>query len=490
MIVVAKIYITTPIYYINDLPHIGSFYTTLVADVLARWHRYRGNDVIFLTGLDENADKTVQAAKKKGYKDIQKYADDMAKEWLKTWKALGLSFDDFIRTTEERHKKKVLEFFAKANAKGDIYLGEYSGLYCEGCETFYTEKDLSNGLCQFHKTKPKVIQEKNYFFRLSKYGDKLLDYIKKDPSFIYPESRRNEVVSFIENGLKDISISRPGLEWGIEFPLDKNQKYWVWFDALINYLSHEDYWPATHLLAKDILRFHAIQWPAMLLSTGYKLPKQIVAHGFLTVEGQKMSKSLGNVVDPLKIAKKYGIDSLRFYLLKEISFGEDGDFSEKALVEKHNSELADSLGNLVNRVLVLAEKKCSGRIPEVSYKHLADTALLTVKSVEEHINNYQFHLAINEILKLIGEANKLINEKKPWELEKEEAHEILYCLLECLRFLSILLYPFIPETSEKIINQLNLEKDHIDFRRLEWGNLKPGAPIKRGGLLFKKIEAK
>ncbi|HLC51514.1 MAG TPA: methionine--tRNA ligase, partial [archaeon] len=251
------------------------------------------------------------------------------------------------------------------------------------------------------------------------------------------------------------------------------------------------FWPAdAHIIGKDIAWFHCCIWPALLMSAGIEPPKKVLIHGYITINGEKISKSLGNVIDPRELVKKYGKETVRYFMLREIPTTEDGDFSEKLLIERHNKELADDLGNLVNRVLVLAEKKCSGRVPEVSYKHLADTALLTAKSVEEHINNYQFHLAINEILKLIGEANKLINEKKPWELEKEEAHEILYCLLECLRFLSILLYPFIPETSEKIINQLNLEKDHIDFRRLEWGNLKPGAPIKRGGLLFKKIEAK
>ena len=327
-----------------------------------------------------------------------------------------------------------------------------------------------------------------------------MDFYKNNPDFIWPKSRRDEIINRVREGLKDISVTREKLEWGIPFPLDSGHVTYVWIEALSNYITgigfpdggdFKVFWPAdAHIIGKDINWFHCCIWPALLMAAGIEPPKKVLIHGYITINGEKISKSLGNVIDPRELVKKYGKETVRYFMLREIPTTEDGDFSEKLLIERHNKELADDLGNLVNRVLVLAEKKCSGRVPEVSYKHLADTALLTVKSVEEHINNYQFHLAINEILKLIGEANKLINEKKPWELEKEEAHEILYCLLECLRFLSILLYPFIPETSEKIINQLNLEKDHIDFRRLESGNLKPVAPIKRVGLLFKKIEAK
>src|SRR3989344_1207996 len=446
-------YVTTPIYYVNALPHIGTYYTTLIADVLARWNRLIGNKVIFLTGLDENSDKTVKAAKAAGYDNIQKYADDMAKKWLEIWKVLGLSFDDFIRTTEKRHKKKVLSFFRKAKKNGDIYLGEYSGLYCEGCEAFYTEKDLENGLCPYHKIKPKIIKEKNYFFRLSKYRKPLLAHINENPDFIFPESRRNEVISFIKSGLRDISISRPGLEWGIDFPLDRDQKFWVWFDALINYLSHEDYWPAVHLMAKDILRFHAIQWPAMLLSARHKLPKQVVAHGFLTVDGQKMSKSLGNIVDPLLIAKKYSNDTLRYYLLREMTFGEDGDFSEKALIVRHNSELADQLGNLLNRVLVLTEKYSKGEVPKGEIdKKVAKAALVVVTEAGLDIERYQFHHSLEHIWNFIGILNSYVNDTKPWIISNvKERDSVLYNLLEGLRFTGILCQPFIPASAEKIL---------------------------------------
>ncbi|MDP1694640.1 MAG: methionine--tRNA ligase, partial [Candidatus Woesearchaeota archaeon] len=351
----SKFYITTPIYYVNDIASIGHAYTTIAADVLARWHRLLGDDVFFLAGLDENSQKTITAAKKLGVKDIKAYTDTMAKKWQQTWKTLEISNDDFIRTTEERHKKVVEEFFMKVMSKGDIYKGNYEGLYCEGCEDFVKETDLVQGKCQYHKTEPKKISEENYFFKLSKYQKQVLTHIQKNPEFVGPTSRRNEVISFIEQGLKDISISRPITDWGIPLPIDKEHVFWVWFDALINYISATPkYWPAqVQLMGKDIIKFHCIIFPAMLLSAGYKLPERLFAHGFLTRDGQKMSKSLGNVVDPLQIAKDYGVDTLRYYLLREIPFGQDGDFSETALKARLNNELNTDIGNLVSRVLTL-----------------------------------------------------------------------------------------------------------------------------------------
>jgi len=486
-----EFFITTPIYYVNDIPHIGHAYTTIAADILARWNRVLGNNTFFLTGLDENSAKTVNAAKENGIENIQEYADSMAKIWKKVWSLLKISNDDFIRTTEERHKKLVLEFFNKVFDRGDIYKGKYEGLYCEGCEQFYTEKDLENGLCPFHKKPPKKIVEENYFFKLTKYQKILIEYIEKNPDFIKPESRRNEVLSFIKEGLIDVSISRPNMEWGISLPIDKDHKFWVWFDALINYISADpSKWPATvQLMAKDILRFHCVIWPAMLISTGYELPKTIFVHGFFTVEGQKMSKSLGNVVDPVELSKKYGLDAFRYYLFREVPFGDDGDFSEKTLIDRVNADLADSLGNLVNRVLVLVEKNFDGSVPKFIEKDdLARTASELPEKVKKFMEDLQFHNALNEIWRVIAEANRHINETKPWEIkDKEKLGNLLYNLLETLRFVSILVYPFIPETAEKIADQLGLEKK-FSYKDLEWGILKEGNKIRRGKILFEKIK--
>lgn len=482
---------TTPIYYINDAPTVGHAYTTIAADILARWHRILGDEVFFLTGLDENSIKTVQAAKEKGARNIQEYADSMAEIWRKVWSVLCISNDDFIRTTEERHRTIVLDFFKKVFDKGDIYKGNYEGLYCDGCEQFYPEKDLENGLCPFHKKTPRKIIEENYFFRLAKYQEPLIDHIKNNPDFIQPESRRNEVLSFIKAGLQDVSISRPDLEWGIDLPIDTEHKFWVWFDALINYISADpSKWPAdVQLMAKDILRFHCVIWPAMLLSAGYELPNTIFVHGFFTMEGQKISKSLGNIIDPLKIVELYGVDALRYFLFREVPFGLDGDFSEKSLKQRINSDLADALGNLVNRVLVLIEKKFDGCIPK-SYRKskLIDFALNTKKHVKISMGNFQYHNALNDIWYLVNETNKHMNETRPWQIKNQkELGGILYNLVETLRFISVLLYPFMPSTAEKIFMQIGLEKKFY-FDDLKWGNMKPGTKIDRGEILFKKVE--
>jgi len=474
----AKFYITTPIYYVNDVATIGHAYTTIIGDILARWNRSLGNKTFYLTGLDENSQKTVEAAKKSGVKDIKKYTDDMAKKWKHVWKELNISNDDFIRTTEERHRKLVEKFFKKVYDKGDIYKGVYEGLYCDGCEAFYLEKDLIDGKCPYHKKEPKQIKEENYFFKLTKYSKKVLNHIKKNPKFIRPESRKNEVISFIKEGLKDTSISRCNAKCGIPLPIDKKQIFWCWFEALLNYISGaEKQWPAElHLLAKDILRFHCILWPAMLMSAGYKLPKSLFVHGFLTINGHKMSKSLGNAIDPLKLSEKYGVDSLRYFLAREISFGQDGNFSEKALKNRINNELANELGNLVSRTLTLCKK-----LPKInSY----DTDLeFDIEEIKKLMQEYKITEALNEIWRFVQDTNRYINKKQPWTLEAEELEEILYNCLEAIRKVSILLEPFIPETSQKIFNLLNIKNQNLTT----FNKRIPTYKVKPPEILFKKI---
>ena len=483
-----KFYVTTPIYYINDVATIGHFYTTMIADVLARWHKLKGEDVFFLTGIDENSQKTVKAAEEKLGKqeltkeEVQTYADGMAENWEETWKKLNINYDGFIRTTEKRHEKIVNEFFMKVYDKGDIYKGEYKGLYCDGCEAFYLEKDLQEGKCPYHKKAPKQISEENYFFKLSKYQDQIIAHIEAYPEFIQPTSRRNEVLSFLkEEGAKDVSISRPLKEWGLPLPIDKKHVQWCWFDALTNYISGApDYWPATlHLLAKDILRFHCIIFPGMLLSAGYPLPKALFVHGFLTINGQKMSKSLGNAINPLHLSEKYGTDALRYFLIREIPFGEDGDFSEEALKNRLNNELANDLGNLLSRSLTLIEKYCKGKIPKGK-----NELPFELNKIEKYMEKYELHNALSEIWKYVNEVNKYINDKKPWEAEKKE--DILYTILDSLRIIAIVLEPFIPETTEKINQQLGRHKGTLEEAKVNL--LQSGGKIKKGEHLFEKIE--
>ena len=476
-----KFYITTPIFYINDKPSVGSAFPAIIADTLARWHRLKGDDTFFLTGLDENSEKTVQAASG----DIKTYADKMAKIWINAWKALGISNDDFIRTTEARHKKNVDSFFAKVNEKGDIYKGKYSGLYCEGCEAFLTQSDLVDGKCPLHEKEPKHIEEENYFFKLSKYQKKILEHIEKHSDFIQPETRRNEVISFLKEGLKDISISRPYNGWGIKLPIDEKQVIWVWFDALINYLLPEKYWPASiHIVGKDIIRFHCVIWPGMLLSAGYKLPKKIFAHGFFTVNGQKMSKSLGNVIDPLDIAKNYSADALRYYLIREIPYGEDGDFSESSLVTRINEELVSNYSNLFYRTTYFIEKYFDGKVPKGKEdKELQKKAEQAIKQTDKYMDELKLGEALKSILSLSSVANKYFQDNKPWETKNDKkAGNTLYNTVNLLRVISTLLYPFIPESSEKALKALGV-KPEFDAK----SRIKPDQKIK-SQVLFKKIE--
>lgn len=486
-----KFYVTTPIYYVNDKPHIGHFYTTLVADILARWYRLKGYDVFFLTGTDENSQKNVEAAKKAG-KEVRVYVDEMADLWKKTWQDLGISFTDFIRTTEERHAKGVTKFFKMVYENGDIYRGKYIGYYCTGCEAFVKKSDLVNGKCPVHKKEPIRLEEENYFFRANKYKQKLLNYIRQHPEFIQPAERRREVISYIIEAFEDISISRQKQKWGIKIPIDETQRVYVWFDALLNYLTgigfgwneekFKTYWPANlHLIGKDIIKFHCALWPAMLLSAGLPLPNRVFAHGFFTVEGEKISKSLGNAIDPLELIKKYPRDALRYFLIREIPLGEDGDFSEEKLVMRINGELVNDLGNLVYRVLSLTEKY-DGKI--VGERELDEK--LRVELIEELMERLNLHEALNEIWNFIRATNKYINEKEAWKLEGDELGNALYNLLEALRVISILLSPFLPDTAEKIREQLGVKEGRLSD--CKFGEFR-GNP-KKGEYLFKKVKIK
>ncbi len=497
----ARFFVTTPIYYVNGLPHIGAAYTSITADVLARYHRMLGEEVRFLMGLDENAQKNVEAAlalpEFSGVKNtraaVQKYVDQMAAKWQEAWDELGLTNDDFIRTTEKRHLQYVEQFWKRCFAKGDIYLGTYEGLYCTGCESYKTEAELIDGLCPDHKRVPEILREENYFFRLSKYRDALLKHIAEHPELVQPEARRNEIVAYIRDHADDFSISRKNLEWGIPVPGDPAQTIYVWFDALINYVSAEPkWWPANlQIVGKDIIKFHCAYWPAMLLSADLPLPQAVFAHGFFTIDGQKMSKTLGNVVDPVAVAQKYGNDVLRYYLFRDIAFGEDGDFSEARLQEHYNGELANGLGNLVARVLAMIDKYANGKIPNYT-NHM--------HAYKEHWQKYQAHMekfeldrALNTIWHCIGELDRSIGHEQPWKLAKHDKTrllEVLYQLGECLRHIAWALLPFMPDTAQKIFDQLGVGADELKrpFEEAKrWGGLKSGTKIKRGEALFPRL---
>ncbi|HSX14720.1 MAG TPA: methionine--tRNA ligase [Candidatus Saccharimonadales bacterium] len=452
-----KYYITTTIFYINDKPHIGHAYDTIAADVLARyWRAKLGKDKVwFLTGTDENSKKTVESAKEVG-QEIEAYTNTMAKQWQSTWDALGISYNRFIRTSEPDHEAAVRDVVTKIHTAGDITKGIYEGLYCYKCEMFYKEDELIEGLCPVHKTPPEFIKEENYFFKLSKYQDALKKHIDQHPDFIQPESRRNEVLAFIDRGLEDISISRANQTLGIKLPFDPSQVVYVWVDALINYLTgvgypkadYKDWWPADlHVIGKDIIKFHCIIWPAMLLSAGLELPKRVVAHGFFTVDGEKISKSLGNGINPLDISETYGVDALRYYLLSEFPFGADGNFSQDRLSKVYQSNLANELGNLVQRVAKMAVQYLDGQIG-ANPPHTHD-----VKDIEDSIENYHFEAALKDIWVKIRGLNQMVDEEKPWVLaktDKDQLEKVLKHIISDLLQITGLLAPFLPTTAEKI----------------------------------------
>jgi methionyl-tRNA synthetase len=472
-----KYYITTAIDYVNARPHIGHAFEKVIADALARWHTLKGDDVFFLTGVDENAQKNVEAAKKLGI-PVREFVDKNSAFFLELCKKLNINYSDFIRTTANEHSLIVNKILKKIIRKGDIYKGVYEGLYCVGCEAYYNEKDLINGKCPEHNKEPEIRKEEAYFFKLSKYKQELLEFI---PQYIIPESRKNEIINRINEELNDICISRKGAKWGIDFPDEPDYKIWVWVDALINYISglkdkEKQYWPAdVHVVGKGINWFHSVIWPALLLSSDYKLPKKLLVHGYLTTGGGKISKSLGNVIDPKELVEKYGADSVRYSLIK-CSVFEDSDFSEKALIERHNSELANKLGNLVSRVTTLAEKY---GIEKTENKNIKKLKLL---EIEKHLENFELDKALNLIFTFVDNCNEYVTEKKPWETGDKK---VLYELVDSIKAIAILLYPYIPGTSEKIAEQLGFA---IKYSEIE----KPLKikEIKKGEILFKKIDVK
>ncbi len=487
-------YITTTLPYVNAEPHIGFALEIIEADVLARFKKLQGWDVFFNFGTDEHGLKIYRKAQEAG-KDPQKYCDEYAEKFDRLKAALNLSYNNFIRTTDQRHVEAAQKFWNICLKNGDIYKKKYSAKYCVGCELEKTDSELEQGRCPFHLTAElEIHNEENYFFRFSKYQPQLLKLYEKK-NFLLPAEKLHEIKAFVERGLEDFSISRlkKKMPWGIDVPNDSGQVIYVWFDALINYVSaigwpqkkkeFEQWWPVVQVAGKDNLRQQSAIWQAMLLSAGLPPSKQIFIHGFLTANGQKISKSLGNTVDPIVIAKTYSVDALRYFLLREIPFGKDGDFSEKALIIRYNTELANDLGNLVSRVLTLAERK--GKIIQKAAIDKNLTGKLAVKEIEKNIEQLELHSALQHIWKFIAEVNKLITESKPWEMEEEQAKKQLYTLLESLRVIAILVSPFLPETATKINQQLGI-KDGF-WKELKFGLIKK-YKTKKGEVLFKKIE--
>ena len=497
-------YVTTPIYYVNDVPHIGNAYTTIMADIVARYHRLKGDSTFFLTGTDENATKVAIAAADKGV-PVADYVDQLAEDFKQVWASLEIEYDDFIRTTEPRHVKVVEAIFSRFVQQGDVFEGSYEGWYCVPCETFLADGELADGKCPSCGREVEWVEEKNYYFRLSAYADKLIGYIEKNPEFLQPEFRKNEVVSFIKQGLRDVSITRNNKGWGIPVPGDPSRVIYVWFDALINYISATGYpvdpekfdkiWPADlQLMGKDIfVRFHCTFWPAMLMALDLPLPKVLFGHGFWTINGEKISKSKGNAISPAELAgdlseesgaaRDVCLDAVRYFLAREVPFGQDGDFSLKSFRNRFNSDLANDLGNLLNRTLSMLGKYFDGAVPDPNGFScgLKDVIADTAKNAAEFCDKLEFTRALEAVWHLIGTGNKYVNDTQPWVLAKEgktdELAGVIYSALEVARAAAIMISPFMPATAREIARQLGIDEE---FASLKWADASAEKPFAVG----------
>jgi methionyl-tRNA synthetase len=504
-------YVTTPIYYVNDVPHIGHAYTTVAADVLARWQRLRGRDVHFLTGTDEHGQKVARAAEEAG-KTPQQHVDDMIPRWMELLDLLHISNDDFIRTTEPRHTQRVQEFMQRLHDNGDLYTASYSGPYCVRCEAYYTVEELLPGeLCPIHKQPVERLEQENWFFRLSKYGPALLELYESNPHFVQPDVRMNEVRSFVEAGLEDISASRSAFDWGVPVPWETGHVFYVWFDALLNYATavglytdeeqFATWWPASvHLIGKDIIRFHAVYWPAMLLAAGIDVPQQVYAHGFLLVGGEKMGKSNATGIRPAELVEHFGVDCYRYYFLREISFGQDGSFSWESMEQRYTTDLANDFGNLVNRVLNMVGSYFDGKVPDADgvpdgEPEIALAADLAVAlSGMEGLDRLDFKRALEDLWVFVSGVNRYIDARAPWKLNKQgdtaALSHCLYTAVDALRIIAVLVSPVMPVAAQRLWDKLGQEESLFEQRlpaSAAMGLLRPGTAVDRGDLLFPKL---